>query len=420
MRKLTMMNHTLKTALKQLAIATSFAFGIAMTFTPSAQAQNLFDTAIKVNDLSITQYEIDQRARMLSVFRAPGDPVKLAREQLIEDRLKIDAANSLGFQLEPEQIEAGMEEFASRVNLSSEELIQGLAQQGVDPLTFREFVAAGLTWREFTQARFRSRVSVNEDDIERARNATSGASGVRVLLSEIILPVQPGQEQEVQELANRISEFTTEAQFSQAARQFSASRTAERGGRMDWMPITQLPQGLRAVALGLGPGDVSDPLPLEGAIALFQLRDIEETDQPNPEYEAIEYAAYYINGGRSDQALARARQIAEDVDTCDDLYGVAFGEPPEVLERGSKAPNEIPSDIAVELAKLDRGEVSYSLTRANGQTLVVLMLCGRVRAIEGEGPSAEQLTNFITSRRLESFANGFLEQLRAEARIVEF
>lgn len=415
-----MMNHTLKTALKQLAIATSFAFGIAMTFTPSAQAQNLFDTAIKVNDLSITQYEIDQRARMLSVFRAPGDPVKLAREQLIEDRLKIDAANSLGFQLEPEQIEAGMEEFASRVNLSSEELIQGLAQQGVDPLTFREFVAAGLTWREFTQARFRSRVSVNEDDIERARNATSGASGVRVLLSEIILPVQPGQEQEVQELANRISEFTTEAQFSQAARQFSASRTAERGGRMDWMPITQLPQGLRAVALGLGPGDVSDPLPLEGAIALFQLRDIEETDQPNPEYEAIEYAAYYINGGRSDQALARARQIAEDVDTCDDLYGVAFGEPPEVLERGSKAPNEIPSDIAVELAKLDRGEVSYSLTRANGQTLVVLMLCGRVRAIEGEGPSAEQLTNFITSRRLESFANGFLEQLRAEARIVEF
>ncbi|WP_317054930.1 peptidylprolyl isomerase [Roseovarius rhodophyticola] len=414
------MKHTPQTALKRLAVAASFVFVGAMSFASMAQAQNLFDTAIKVNDLSITQYEIDQRARMLSVFRAPGDPVKLAREQLIEDRLKIDAANSLGFQLEPEQIEAGMEEFASRVNLSSEELIQGLSQQGVDPLTFREFVAAGLTWREFTQARFGSRVSVDEDDIERARNATSGTSGVRVLLSEIILPVQPGQEQQVQELANRISEFTSEAQFAQAAREFSASRTAAQGGRMDWIPITQLPQGLQAVALGLGPGDVSDPLPLEGAVALFQLRDIQETEAPNPEYEAIEYAAYYINGGRSDQALARARQIANDVDTCDDLYGVAFGQPPEVLERGSKAINEIPSDIALELAKLDRGEVSYSLTRANGQTLVVLMLCGRVRSIEGEGPSAEQLTNFISSRRLESFANGFLEQLRAEARIVEF
>ena len=84
----------------------------------NAQAQNLFDTAIKVNDLSITQYEIDQRARMLSVFRAPGDPRKLAREQLIEDRLKLDAARAIGFELEQDQIEAGMEEFASRVNLS--------------------------------------------------------------------------------------------------------------------------------------------------------------------------------------------------------------------------------------------------------------------------------------------------------------
>lgn len=420
MRKLTTMNQFLSTAFKGLATAAGVALGVGLLADPAARAQNLFDTAIKVNDLSITQYEIDQRARMLTLFRAPGDPRKLAREQLIEDRLKVDAANAIGFELEPEQIEAGMEEFAARVNLSAEELVQALSQQGVDPTTFRDFVAAGLTWREYTRARFGSRVSVNEDDIERARNATSGTAGVRVLLSEIIIPVQPGQEQEVQERASQISEFTTEAQFSSAARQFSASRTAGRGGRMDWVPITQLPEGLRAVVLGLGPGEVSDPLPLEGAIALFQLRDIEETEAPNPEYEAIEYAAYYIAGGRSDRALATAREIEADVDTCDDLYGVAFGQPPEVLERGSKAPNEIPSDIAVELAKLDPGEVSYSLTRANGETLVVLMLCGRVRAIEGEGPSAEQLTNFISSRRLESFANGFLEQLRAEARIVEF
>ncbi|WP_338548366.1 peptidylprolyl isomerase [Roseovarius phycicola] len=414
------MTQTYQAALKGFVITAGLTLGALAALSTNAQAQNLFDTAIKVNDLSITQYEIDQRARMLSVFRAPGDPRKLAREQLIEDRLKLDAARAIGFELEQDQIEAGMEEFASRVNLSATELTQALGQQGVDPTTFRDFVAAGLTWREYTQARFGSRVSVNEDDVDRARNATSGTTGVRVLLSEIIIPLQPGQEQAIQEQANRISEFTTEAEFSAAARQFSASRTAGRGGRMDWVPITQLPEGLRAVVLGLGPGEVSDPLPLEGAVALFQLRNIEETDAPNPEYEAIEYAAYYIAGGRSDQALSRARQIATDVDTCDDLYGVAFGQAPEVLERGSKAPNEIPSDIAVELAKLDPGEVSYSLTRANGQTLVVLMLCGRVRSIEGEGPSAEQLTNFIRSRRLESFANGFLEQLRAEARIVEF
>jgi len=154
-------------------------------------------------------------------------------------------------------------------------------------------------------------------------------------------------------------------------------------------------------------------------VALFQLRDIEELDTPTREYEAIEYAAYYIAGGRTEQNLNRAARIAAEADTCDDLYGVAFGQPEQVLERGSKAPEEIPTDIALELAKLDPGEISTALTRAGGQTLVVLMMCGRTPKIEGEGPSPEQITGFIRNRRLDSFANGYLEQLRAEARIVE-
>jgi peptidyl-prolyl cis-trans isomerase SurA len=39
--------------------------------------------------------------------------------------------------------------------------------------------------------------------------------------------------------------------------------------------------------------------------------------------------------------------------------------------------------------------------------------------LDGEAPSVEDLSNFIRNQRIESFANGYLEQLRAEARIVE-
>ena len=77
------------------------------------------------------------------------------------------------------------------------------------------------------------------------------------------------------------------------------------------------------------------------------------------------------------------------------------------------------SDVAIELAKLDPGEVSTTLTRSNGQTLVFLMLCGRTRDLGEDGPSAEDLSAGIRDQRLASFANGYLEQLRAEARIVE-
>ncbi len=384
-----------------------------------ARAQNLFEPLITVNDEAITRYEVEQRARMMTLFRAPGDPITLAKEQLIEDRLKLGAASAFGFVLDEEALLAGMEEFAARVNLDAEGLIKALASAGVYETTFRDFVRVGITWRELVRGRFAARATVSESDLERARQALTGTSAVRVLVSEIIMPAPPAQLEAVQQRAARISEIDSIPEFASAARRYSASGSAGRGGRLNWMPITDLPPGLRSVILSLAPGEVSDPLPTDNAIALFQLRDIEELDTPEPEYAAIEYAAYYIAGGRSDQALARAARVKADVDTCDDLYGVAQNEPPEVLERGSKAPEEIPQDIAFELAKLDPGEISANLTRSNGQTLVVLMLCGRSPQLEGEGPTTEDLSSFIRDRRLDSFSRGYLEQLRAEARIVE-
>ena len=141
---------------------------------------------------------------------------------------------------------------------------------------------------------------------------------------------------------------------------------------------------LHPILLELGPGDVTAPLPIPNAVALFQLRGIEETATPAREYSEIEYAAYYIPGGRSEAGLAAAAKVRAKVDVCDDLYGIAKGQPEEVLERGAKKPSEIPQDIAIELAKLDPGESSVALTRANGQTLVFLMLCKRTADANAE------------------------------------
>lgn len=399
--------------------ALALTAAVALSSTPGA-AQNLFEPVIKVNDQSITRYELQQRARLMQLFRAPGNPEEVARSQLIEDRLKMDAARANGIVLADEDLNLGIEEFASRANMNGEQMLRALDGAGVSASTLRDFVRAGVTWRELSRAKFASQVSVTEDDLERAQAALSGgSSNVRVLLSEIIMPAPPSQAAAVTERATRIAAVTTEAEFSANARRYSASRTKGRGGRMDWVPLTNLPPQLRPIILALAPGEVTAPLPLQGAIALFQLRDIEELDVPTPEYGAIEYATYYIPGGRTDQALARARQIDADTDTCDDLYGVAYGQPPEVLERTSLPPAEIPQDIAIELAQLDPGETSANLTRSDGKLLAMVMLCGRSAALDGEGPSEQDLTLFITNRRLESFANGYLEELKAEARIVE-
>lgn len=397
-----------------LAFAT---LGLVLTGA-ALHAQSLFSPAIRVNDRAITWYELDQRALLLKAVNSPGDPVKEARKQLIEDRLKLDAAIAAGARVTPEMIETGTKDFAGRANLSPEQFITALEEKGVARQTFEDFVFAGLAWREVVRLKFASRLAVTDEDIDKAQRALSNLNSAQVLLSELFIPVPQGREAEAMELAQTIIQDATIEGFSNNARQYSVAPTRDVGGRLEWMSITKLPPQLRPVILSLKPGEITQPLPLQGAIALFQLRSIAESGWRAPDIAAIEYATYQIPGGRSPEALAAAQTLMNDTDTCDDLYGTAKGQPDEVLSRVTQKPGEIPRDIAIELAKLDKGELSANLTRNNGQTLLVVMMCGRTPALTQDA-SREELTAQLRNRRAESLANGYLEQLRADARIIE-
>ena len=390
--------------------------GLGLMTAAPVSAQNLFAPVAKVNESVVTEFEVQQRQRFLEVLNAPGATREGALSSLIDERLRNEAVAEAGIELTPQGIEDSLAEFASRADLSTEEFTQALGQSGVSRETFRDFVVNSVGWRELVRARYASRVQITDAEINRALGETQG-SGVRVLVSEIIIPAPPQQAARVNALAEQISQSKSTAEFSNYASRYSATASRGRGGRLPWQNLTDLPPSLQPLILNLAPGEVTDPLPIPNAVALFQLRDIEETSVAAPTYSEIEYAAYYIPGGRTEPALAQAAQIRGRIDTCDDLYGIAKGQPAEVLERVKKAPSDIPQDVAIELSKLDTGEVSTTLTRANGQTLMLLMMCGRTAAANASA-SREDVTNALRQERLTGYAEQLLEQLRADARIV--
>ncbi|WP_254695008.1 peptidylprolyl isomerase [Leisingera sp. NJS201] len=368
-----------------------------------------------MNDEVITRYELEQRARFQSALRVPGDPLATAREELINDRLKLAELEQAGIELAEEDITAGMEELAARANLSLNEFLTALQQSGVEPQTLRDFTKVGLGWREYTRARFLSRARPTPEEIDRAMGS-AGTGSVQVLLSEFIVPINEQNAAQVEELIEQVARLKGYDSFSAAAAQYSAAASRNEGGRLPWMPLTQLPPQLQEVALALKPGEISEPLPLQSAVALFQMRGVREVEGAAPRFTAIEYAAYHVPGGRTPEGLAAAQKVVDSVDTCEDFYGLAQGQDPSVLDVQSLQPSEIPRDIALELAKLDPGETSTTLTRNNGQTLMVLMLCGRTADL-GEDSSRETVANALTAQRMASLAGSYLEQLRADARI---
>jgi peptidyl-prolyl cis-trans isomerase SurA len=392
------------------AIATTMAL-MSPTF---AVAQ--FAPVIVINDAVVSEFEIDQREAMLRVFRTPGDLQQVARDQLIEDRLKLEALNAAGLRITPEGLRGAMGEFSARENMDVDQFIAVLGQAGVAEETFRDFVRVNVSWRDYIRSRFGDRAQVSEAEIDQALGQSSGSAGIEVLLNEIIIAAPPPRAASALATAQRIAQLTSTSAFEAEARRVSALPSRTRGGRLDWLPITNYPAGLRGLLLDLAPGQVTAPIPITDGVALFQMRGLREVNQVAPEPAAIEYAAFYIAGGLTDRALREAQSIDNRVDTCDDLYGVAQGLPEDRLQRDVLPPADIPTDVAMILATLDTGETNYSLTRANGETLVFLMMCGRTPVL-GEGVDRETVRNQLRSQRLANYADALLADLRAAATI---
>lgn len=396
---------------------TCIAAYLGVAFALPLFAQGLFDPVATVNNRVVTEFEVQQRQAFLTVLNSPETSRDVVIEELIDERLRAEEVQNAGLELSPEAVEAGLSEFAGRAEMEYEEFIAALEDAGIAEETVVDFVSNGVAWREYIGSRFGPRLEISEAEIDSALGNPAASTAIRVLVSEIIIPAPADQLDQVRALADEIAQTTSQDEFSNYARQYSAAPTRDAGGRVPWQPIGNLPPVLRPILLSLAPGEVTDPLTIPNAIALFQLRDIEETGAPAPQYAAIDYAIYYIAGGRTPQALAEAEKIRAQVDVCNDLYGIAQGQPPEVLERVILPPSEIPNDIAIELARMDRGEVSTTLTRSNGQTLVFLMMCGRTEAANEDADRAE-VAAALRSSRLNALAESLMAQLRADARII--
>ncbi len=421
---------------------TSLILAIALGVGPAtaALAQSQFSPVIRVNDSAITSYELDQRVRFLTLLSFPGDIEAEAEKGLIDDRLRLAAARAAGLKLNDEQIAAGMAEFAARANLDTEKFLQAIAQGGVDPETFRDFVEAGLAWRELVRARYAGKVTVSETEIDRALSSDNGrGAGPRVLLSEIILRARPGEVGKVARQAAKLAEAAHgEAGFAAAAKANSLAPSRDEGGRIDWIPLSNLPPQAQAAIGKLGQGQISEPVPLPGYVGLFLLRGLQEGGDIAPGAVVTDYAQIALPAG-SDAEAARLRAGAR---TCDDLYQLTGGQ----ISRQRQHRSQIAGAIGAELDRLDPNETSVNVRSGGG--VLFLMLCSRSASVAdgqidatvpvvadppaqsadgeiipsaidglgyGYGPPRDQVREELTNRKLGQLAESWLAELKANA-----
>lgn len=399
----------------RIAATAALALGALVTTPGAGNAQNLFAPVVKVNDDAVTAYERSQRMAFLRILRAPGDIGQLATDQLINEKLQIREAERMGIELTEEELLEGMESFAARGNLDMDQMLTFLAQAGIATETFRDFVRAGLLWRKVAQEKFVSQVNLTDSEIDLAYAEAEPTTGQKFLLTEIVLPASSEASLNASmQRAERLAQITEEEEFSRSATRFSVENTRLNGGRRDWVDLQAMPAEAQGALRNVAEGQTSRPVFIEDiGVIVYYVRERETITSTNVG-TLLEYAAFFIPGGRSESAVAEAARIRGEVDTCDDLYPIARGLPEEQLVREELPTGAVPANFRAELANLDPGEVSTRLT--TGNALVFLMLCNRRNDVP-DSVSRAQVATALQNRRVGALANDYLTELRAQAHI---
>jgi len=168
---------------------------------------------------------------------------------------------------------------------------------------------------------------------------------------------------------------------------------------------------VRPLIAGLSVGEVSEPLPIPGGIAIFQLRDLRESGYKKENSEFVEYAEFIFTKNLKTQNL-----LNSNVMVCDDLYSFSNNTKNTELFRKNVKVRSLSKNIKSILSNLDENEFIFDHTDSANSKLI--MVCGRSKKEILTKSDLNEINRSYINKRLLSLANSYLENLRQEARIV--
>ncbi|WP_136658715.1 peptidylprolyl isomerase [Nitratireductor sp. XY-223] len=146
----------------KFVLIVAMAIAAATAYANPALAARI---AIVVNGEAITSGDVQRRVKLLQLQRERGDLKKKAREQLVEEAIKMTEISRLRAAVSDAQVNQSFARFASANKLSSKQLSQMLNQAGVGANHFKEFIRVQMSWPRVVNARFNSGGRMSTEDL---------------------------------------------------------------------------------------------------------------------------------------------------------------------------------------------------------------------------------------------------------------
>ena len=115
-----------------------------------------------VNGDVITDYDVDQRIKFITLTTHKPPSRQEVIEELIDERLKIQVGRKYKVEVPDADVESSYAEMSRRMRFTADVLTKELAKGGVDASTLKARIKSDLTWGVIIRGKFQSNFQINE------------------------------------------------------------------------------------------------------------------------------------------------------------------------------------------------------------------------------------------------------------------
>jgi peptidyl-prolyl cis-trans isomerase SurA len=388
-------------------------------------------TAI-VNGEVITQTDIDQRLALLVIANGgqiPTEELDRLRQQvlrnLIDETLQIQSAKTEKIEIKQSDIDKTVARVASNVKQTPDQLTTFLQANGSSIKSLRRQIEGEIAWQRLQHAKIESGVTVGDDEVKAVidrMNASKGSEEYRV--GEIFLSANPGNQAEVTANADKIlAQLKNGASFAGYARQYSEASTAAVGGDLGWVRPEQLPGPLATVLSQMGPGTISNPIPVPGGVSIIAVQDTRKilTADPRDAVLSLKQVSIAFPQGTSrataEPIVAKFAEEARNVGGCGGADKIAADFHGEVVTSDQIKMRDLPPTLQQMMLPMQVGQATQPFGSIE-EGVRVLVICGRDESTANE-PTFDQVYNQLNEERVNMRARRYLRDLRRDA-VIEY
>ena len=411
-----------------------FAFSAGPARAQLAQPLQPMESVVAIVDEDvILRSELDRAvANILAQFADRRDQLppqaaleRQVLERLILVRLQVQRAREGGMRIADAEVEDAIRRIAQQNNISIDQMRRQLAMDGVDFSEFAQSLREEITVQRLRQSIVQSRVQVSESEIDILLASDSLKAG-SVRAANILVGLPDGATAEQIELARTKIDGVRgliergEMTFEAAAIRYSDAPNALEGGDLGWRTYDEVPPLFARMLEGMAVGEVSPAVRGPSGFHLLQLVERRDSSQQTmTEYSARHILVRTNEVVGSDEALARARALRQQLDAGADFSELARAESDDAMTRNAGGDmGWFPlygwgQAVGDAILSLEDGQISQPFRTEAGWH--VLQRLGAREQDVTERVRREEAREAIARRKAEDEYERFLRQLRDEA-----